>query len=63
MYDHNTKLIASAAAEPFQLFVGDSGREAFEFKRTASRLMEMRSTAYLAKPHETRAAEFVPIET
>lgn len=64
MYDHGTKLIASAAAEPFQLFVGDSGREAFEFRRTASRLIEMRSTSYLSRAHESRGAPaFVPIET
>lgn len=64
MYDHGTKLIASAAAEPFQLFVGEVGTEAFEFRRTASRLIEMRSTSYLALPHDARgASDFVAIET
>ena len=48
LYDNRIKLVVSAAAEPSELYKASSGVENFEFDRTASRLIEMRSEAYLA---------------
>jgi len=50
LYDNALKLIASAEAEPDALYCASDGFEAQEFKRTASRLIEMRSESYLALP-------------
>ncbi|MBA2635688.1 MAG: AFG1 family ATPase [Sphingomonas sp.] len=49
LYDHRVKLLASADAEPSQLYAEGDGR--FEFERTASRIEEMRSAEYLAEGH------------
>ena len=51
LYDNAVKLVASADAEPDALYRANEGFEVGEFKRTASRLIEMRSEAYLALPH------------
>jgi cell division protein ZapE len=51
LYDMNVKLIASAATAPEALYRADEGFEAREFKRTASRLVEMGAQSYLARPH------------
>jgi cell division protein ZapE len=51
LYDLKVKLIASADGEPAELYQAAEGTEAFEFARCASRLIEMRSTDYLAEAH------------
>jgi cell division protein ZapE len=54
LYDNSVKLLASAETEPDQLYLAHEGFEAQEFKRAASRLIEMRSQSYLALPHGRR---------
>ena len=49
LYEHKVKLLAAADAKPDALYPAGDG--AFEFARTASRLEEMRSEAYLAQGH------------
>ncbi|MDB5737899.1 MAG: family ATPase [Sphingomonas bacterium] len=49
LYEHGVKLLAAADAEPEKLY--PRGDDAFEFERTVSRLMEMRSADYLARGH------------
>jgi cell division protein ZapE len=51
LYDNAVKLMASAQADPLSLYLATEGHEANEFKRTASRLIEMGSESYLALPH------------
>jgi cell division protein ZapE len=55
-YDNAVKLVASAAAEPDGLYLAADGVEVQDFRRTASRLIEMRSEGYLGLPHGRRAA-------
>ena len=47
-YDAHTKLVVSADVEPTELYRSSSGTEGFEFDRTASRLIEMRSDSWMA---------------
>lgn len=49
-YDRNVKLVISAAQPLESLYQG--GNLAFEFERTRSRLLEMQSYQYLARPHQ-----------
>ena len=56
LYENRVKLIISASADPHLLYVAQNGREAFEFERTASRLIEMRGADYLALPHGREGA-------
>ncbi len=49
LYEHKVKLLAAADAPPDALYPAGDG--AFEFQRTASRLIEMQSKDYLAAGH------------
>jgi cell division protein ZapE len=48
-YDRRVKLVLSAEAPVQRLYIGE--RLAFEFQRTISRLTEMRTPAFLGRPH------------
>ncbi|MBD9374825.1 cell division protein ZapE [Rhizobium sp. ARZ01] len=56
IYDHGARLFASAASAPEGLLVAKKGTEGFEFDRTVSRLIEIRSVEY-AENHRRRTAE------
>ncbi|GGX63967.1 cell division protein ZapE [Litorimonas cladophorae] len=47
LYESRTKLVMSAAVQPDQLY--ERGDGAFQFERTVSRLMEMRTEEYLGQ--------------
>ena len=53
LYDRNVNLIVSAAAAPGEFYRGEKLK--FEFRRTSSRLVEMQTETYLARPHRPRA--------
>ncbi|HRK24620.1 MAG TPA: cell division protein ZapE [Beijerinckiaceae bacterium] len=56
-YDYGVKTVISAAVPAQDLYHGTSGPEVFEFDRTVSRLIEMRSSDYLARPHGRQAPD------
>ncbi len=51
LYDRHVRLVISAAATPDKLYAGKKGTEAFEFERTASRLIEMQSKEWREAGH------------
>jgi len=55
LYDHGVKLVVSAAAPAEQLY--PAGPNAQEFPRTVSRLTEMRTREYIARPRATPALQ------
>ncbi len=59
LYESHTVLIATASAPPEALYAGRRFR--FEFKRTASRLEQMRSADWLAATHLTRIPRLTPL--
>ena len=50
-YDRNVNLLCSAQTRPVELYTGKQLQ--FEFKRTISRLQEMRSHEYMQRPHKS----------
>ncbi len=50
LYEHRVHLICAADAPPSQLYTEGTG--AFEFERTASRLVEMQSEDYVSQVHK-----------
>jgi cell division protein ZapE len=49
LYDHRVKLLASAAAAPWDLYC--EGPNSQDFSRTASRLVEMQTREYMGEAH------------
>jgi cell division protein ZapE len=52
LYERSVKLVCSAAAAPDRLYPAGDG--AFEFERTASRLVEMQTPEYLGRKHNPK---------
>jgi cell division protein ZapE len=52
LYERNVKLICTAATPPHELYPKGDG--AFEFERTASRLIEMQTPEYLGRSHKPK---------
>ena len=50
LYDHQVKLLLSAAAPAAELY--REGPNSQDFARTVSRLIEMRTREYMALPHQ-----------
>ena len=50
LYDNHIRIVVSAETKPDKLYTAKSGTEAFEFKRTISRLHEMQSREYIGAP-------------
>jgi cell division protein ZapE len=57
LYDQGVKLILSAPAAPQELYRAESLQ--FEFRRAASRLIEMQSSEYLARAHRPRSSQLL----
>jgi len=55
LYERSVKLICTAAAAPHELYPAGDG--AFEFERTASRLVEMQTPEYLGRSHKPKSTE------
>lgn len=49
LYDRGVKILLSAAARPNELYQGEKLQ--FEFQRISSRLIEMQTNQYFARPH------------
>jgi cell division protein ZapE len=56
LYDARIRTVMSAEASPHALYRASRGNEVFEFRRTASRLIEMQSDAYQTEFAAGRAA-------